>query len=51
MVRLIFDKYTVEGLSIDAIARLLREMAPPTRKRVTRWERSVVWGILRNPPT
>ncbi|WP_245467893.1 recombinase family protein [Mesorhizobium sp. M6A.T.Cr.TU.017.01.1.1] len=24
-------------------------MAPPTRKRVTRWERSVVWGMLRNP--
>lgn len=49
MVRLIFDKYTVEDLSIGAIARLLRETAPPTRKRVTRWERSVVWGILRNP--
>ncbi len=49
VVRLIFDKYTVEGLSIGAIARLLREMAPPTRKRVTRWERSVVWGMLRNP--
>ncbi|WP_245436509.1 recombinase family protein [Mesorhizobium tamadayense] len=48
-MRLIFDKYTVEGLSIGAIARLLREMAPPTRKRVNRWERSVVWGMLRNP--
>ncbi|MER9171628.1 recombinase family protein [Mesorhizobium australicum] len=24
-------------------------MAPLTRKRVTRWERSVVWGMLRNP--
>ncbi|WP_292193024.1 recombinase family protein [Mesorhizobium sp.] len=46
---MIFDKYTVEGLSIGAVARLLREMAPPTRKRVTRWERSVVWGMLRNP--
>ena len=49
VVRLIFDKYTVEGFSIGAIARLLREMGPPTRKRVTRWERSVVWGMLRNP--
>ncbi|MER9204117.1 recombinase family protein [Mesorhizobium sp. M0933] len=27
VVRLIFDKYTVEDLSIGAIARLLREMA------------------------
>ena len=49
VVRLIFDKYTVEGFSIGAIARLLREMGPATRKRVTRWERSVVWGMLRNP--
>nr|WP_274533503.1 recombinase family protein [Ensifer sp. LCM 4579] len=49
VVRLIFEKYTVEGLSIGAIARLLRGMGPPTRRRVTRWERSVVWGMLRNP--
>jgi site-specific DNA recombinase len=49
VVRLVYDKYTVEGLSIGAIARLLREMGLPTRRRVTRWERSVVWGILRNP--
>ncbi|NRP75806.1 Transposon Tn3 resolvase [Ensifer psoraleae] len=49
VVQLIFEKYTVEGLSIGAIARLLREMGPPTRRRVTRWERSVVWGMLRNP--
>ena len=44
-----YDKYTVDGLSIGAIARLLREMGLPTRRRVTRWERSVVWAILRNP--
>ncbi|EAR23188.1 recombinase family protein [Nitrococcus mobilis] len=49
VVRLVFEKYTVDGLSIGAIARLLREMGPPTRRRVTRWERSVVWGMLRNP--
>jgi len=49
VVRLVYEKYTVDGLSIGAIARLLREMGRPTRRRVTRWERSVVWAILRNP--
>ena len=49
VVRLVYDKYTVDGLSIGAIARLLRETGLPTRRRVTRWERSVVWAILRNP--
>jgi site-specific DNA recombinase len=48
VVRLVYDKYTVGGLSIGAIARLLREMEVPTRRRL-RWERSVVWAILRNP--
>src|ERR1700760_4582689 len=40
VVRLVYDKYTVGGLSIGAIARLLRGMGVPTRRRV-RWERSV----------
>ena len=48
VVRLVYDKYTVGGLSIGAIARLLCGMGVPTRRRV-RWERSVVWAILRNP--
>jgi site-specific DNA recombinase len=48
IVRLVYDKYTVGGLSIGAIARLLRGMGVPTRRRL-RWERSVVWAILRNP--
>src|SRR6201987_1659249 len=47
-VRLIYDKYTVSGLSMGAIARLLRGMGVPTRRQV-RWERSVVWASLRNP--
>jgi site-specific DNA recombinase len=49
VVRLVFEKYTVDSLSIGAIARLLREMGSPTRRQVTRWERSVVWAMLRNP--
>ena len=34
VVRLVYDKYTVGGLSIGAIARLLRGMGVPTRRRV-----------------
>ncbi|MBO0754553.1 MAG: recombinase family protein [Bradyrhizobiaceae bacterium] len=49
VVRLIYHNYTNEHLSIGAITRLLNEQGVPTRKRVTRWERSVVWGVLRNP--
>lgn len=41
--------YTVEGLSIGAIARQLTESGLPTRKQKSRWERSVIWAILRNP--
>jgi site-specific DNA recombinase len=49
MVRLIYHKYTTEHLSIGAITRFLNEQGVPTRKRITRWERSTVWGMLRNP--
>src|SRR5947209_7111463 len=40
--------YTVEGLSIGEITRQLNREAIPTRK-ASRWERSVVWALLRNP--
>jgi site-specific DNA recombinase len=49
VVRRMFELYSVEGLSIGAIARLLNEHAIPTCKRRGRWERSTVWGMLRNP--
>jgi site-specific DNA recombinase len=49
VVRLIDERYTAGGLSIGAIARLLNERGVPTRRRAPRWERSTVWGILRNP--
>ncbi len=48
-VRMIYERYTVGGLSIAAITRLLNAQAVPTRKRSTRWERSTVWAMLRNP--
>ena len=49
VVRKIFNWYTVEGLSIGVIARQLTESGLPTRKQKPRWERSVIWAILRNP--
>jgi len=49
VVRLVFDTYTKEGLSINAIARLLNERQILTRKGSSRWERSTVWAMLRNP--
>ena len=49
VVRMIFERYTVAGLSIGAIARLLNEQSVPTRRQAPRWERSTVWGMLRNP--
>src|SRR6516162_4028534 len=45
----VYEMYAQQGLSINAIARLLNEEQIPTRTRTTRWERSTVWGMLRNP--
>jgi site-specific DNA recombinase len=50
VVRLVFETYTQQGISINAIARLLNERQIPTRSGAqTRWERSTVWAMLRNP--
>jgi site-specific DNA recombinase len=49
VVRLVYETYTQQGLSINAIARMLNERQVPTRTGTTRWERSTVWGLLRNP--
>jgi len=48
VVRRVYEMYTVEGLSIAEITRRLNSEGIPTRK-AGRWERSVVWGMLRNP--
>ena len=48
VVRRIYEMYTVDGLSIAEITRKLNREGIPPRK-ASRWERSVVWGILRNP--
>src|SRR5436305_154266 len=48
VVRHVYEMYTVEGLSIGEITRQLNREVIPTRK-ASRWERSVVWALLRNP--
>jgi site-specific DNA recombinase len=49
VVRKIFTGYTQELWSIGAIARQLNEQGIPTRSGQGLWERSTVWGMLRNP--
>jgi site-specific DNA recombinase len=49
VVRRVYKMYTSGALSIGEITRKLNEEGTPTRKKSARWERSVVWGILRNP--
>jgi site-specific DNA recombinase len=46
---MVYERYTIDGLSIGAITRLVNEQQIPTRKRTGRWERSTVWAMLRNP--
>jgi len=48
VVQRVYDMYTVDGLSIGEITRRLNAEGIPTRKRSARWERSTVWGVLRN---
>jgi site-specific DNA recombinase len=48
VVRRVYEMYTVEGLSIAEITRRLNTEGIPTRK-ASRWERSVIWALLRNP--
>ena len=47
VVRRVYVMYTVEGLSIGEITQQLNTERIPTRK-ASRWERSVVWALLRN---
>jgi site-specific DNA recombinase len=41
--------YTEGGFSIAGIVRWLNENDIPTRKRISKWERTTVWAMLRNP--
>jgi site-specific DNA recombinase len=49
VVREIFRRYAEEADSIAAIARALSAQGIPTRTGKQVWDRSTIWGILRNP--
>jgi len=49
VVRMVYARYTVRHWSIGAITRSLNEQAVATRTGDSRWERSTVWAMLRNP--
>jgi len=49
IVRTVYSLYLEDGLSINAIARWLNDHQVPTRKRISLWERSTIWAMLRNP--
>jgi site-specific DNA recombinase len=49
VVRQVYEHYTTASWSIGAITRWLNEQRVVTRKPGARWERSMVWAMLRNP--
>ncbi|MEU2866625.1 recombinase family protein [Streptomyces mirabilis] len=49
LVAELFRRYVDEGASIAGLTRWLTATGTPTRTGKGRWDRSVVWGMLRNP--
>ena len=49
VVRDVYRHYSEDHMTIGAIARKLNERGVPTSSGRPRWERSVVWAMLRNP--
>src|SRR4051812_29518176 len=49
IVRLIFEWIGCERVSIGEVCRRLRQQGCPTRSGKLAWDRSSVWGILKNP--
>jgi site-specific DNA recombinase len=45
----LFRRYVEDGATIADLARWLTATAVPTRSGKSRWDRSVIWGMLRNP--
>ena len=44
-----FRRYADDGATIADLARWLTSQGIPTRTGKHRWDRSVIWGMLRNP--
>jgi len=49
VVKEIYRLYTEDFLSIADIVRELNHRKIPTKKRQSKWERTTVWAMLRNP--
>ena len=49
VVREVYRLYTEADMSIGNIVRWLNEQNVPTRKGLSRWERTTIWAMLRNP--
>ena len=49
LVAELFRRYADDGASIADLARWLTSQGAPTRTGKSRWDRSVVWAMLRNP--
>lgn len=49
VVRWIFDWLVNDQVAIAEIVRRLNTEKIPTRRGAPRWDRSTVWGVLRNP--
>jgi site-specific DNA recombinase len=49
LVTEMFRRYADDGASIADLARWLTSQGVLTRTGKTRWDRSVIWGMLRNP--
>ena len=49
VVRQVYKLYVEDSFSIAGIVRWLNENDIPTRKRISKWERTTVWAMLRNP--
>lgn len=45
----LFARYADGGVAIAELTRWLSGLGVPTRTGKTRWDRSVLWGMLRNP--
>ena len=48
-MREVFRRYTEEAWPIGALTRWLTDSGIPTRTGKRQWERSTIWGLLRNP--
>ena len=49
VVREVFRRYSEEQVSIGELARWLTAQGVPTRTGKDRWDRSVIWLMLKNP--